>query len=49
MTGVQTCALPIWKNVALVTPDIEVNIEALKDYVARMKNYLNYLQELTKQ
>ncbi len=35
------------KNVALVTKDDEVNIEALKDYVSRMKKYINYLQELS--
>jgi len=36
------------KNVALVTEEAEVNIEALKDYVARMTRYINYLRDLSK-
>lgn len=36
------------KNVALVTPDVEVNIDALKEYVALMKNYLNYIRSLSR-
>lgn len=36
------------KNVALVTPEAEVNIDALKDYISRMKNYINYLRSLSK-
>lgn len=35
------------KNVAMVTPEAEVNIDALKDYVAKMKNYINYLRALS--
>lgn len=35
------------KNVALVTPDVEVNIETLKEYVERMTKYINYLQGLS--
>lgn len=36
------------KNVALVTNEVEVNIETLKEYVARIKNYISYLQDLSK-
>ncbi len=35
------------KNVALVTPDVEVNIDTLKEYVERMTKYINYLQGLS--
>jgi len=36
------------KNVALVSKDGEVNIETLKEYVASMKNYINYLDGLSR-
>ena len=35
------------KNVALVTPEVEVNIDTLKEYVIIMKKYINYLQDLS--
>ena len=36
------------KNVALVSKEGEVNIETLKGYVADMKNYINYLDGLSR-
>ncbi len=36
------------KNVALVSKEGEVNIDALKEYVAAMKNYINYLDGLSR-
>lgn len=34
------------KNVALVTPDIEVTIDKLKAFANETKNYINYLRNL---
>ncbi|MFH1637341.1 MAG: hypothetical protein ABIB71_02860 [Candidatus Woesearchaeota archaeon] len=37
------------KNVALVTKDVEVNIETLKDYAEKTKNFITYIDSLMKQ
>lgn len=34
------------KNVALVTADVEVTIDKLKDYANQTKSYINYLKNL---
>ncbi|MBI4153932.1 hypothetical protein HY501_01215 [Candidatus Woesearchaeota archaeon] len=37
------------KNVALVTPDVEVTIDKLKDYANETKRYIHYLRGLMEQ